>query len=81
MALGVPMPLQIISLMRAVPTAQLVLSICSERPASVLQTTGTANNWRPLKNTYGAVWEGSQLSNLPLDLQVTKANGTSVVLR
>jgi expansin (peptidoglycan-binding protein) len=44
------------------------------------RTTGTANNWRPLKNTFGAVWEGSQLSNLPLDLQVTKANGTSVVL-
>jgi expansin (peptidoglycan-binding protein) len=44
------------------------------------RTTGTANNWRPMKNTYGAVWEASQLSSLPLDLQVTKANGTLVVL-
>jgi expansin (peptidoglycan-binding protein) len=44
------------------------------------RTTGTTNNWRPLKNGYGAVWEGSQLSTLPLDLQVTKPDGSSVVL-
>eukprot|EP00878_Enallax_costatus_P004536 GHUV01004777.1.p1 GENE.GHUV01004777.1~~GHUV01004777.1.p1 ORF type:complete len:243 (+),score=69.95 GHUV01004777.1:209-937(+) len=47
-----------------------------------LRTTGnTANNWRQMKNTYGAVWEGSQLSTLPLDIQVTKTDGQTVVLR
>lgn len=49
---------------------------------AALQTTGnTANNWRQMKNAYGAVWEASLLSTLPLDMQVTKTSGETVVLR
>lgn len=44
------------------------------------RTTGTPNNWRPMQNKYGAVWEASALPSFPLDLQVTRKDGQSVVL-
>ena len=35
--------------------------------------------YAPLKNTYGAVWEASDLPPLPLDLQLTDSLGHAVV--
>ena len=32
--------------------------------------------WVPLKNTFGAVWEGSNLPPLPYDLQIASPNAT-----
>eukprot|EP00878_Enallax_costatus_P003040 GHUV01003238.1.p1 GENE.GHUV01003238.1~~GHUV01003238.1.p1 ORF type:complete len:361 (+),score=78.47 GHUV01003238.1:811-1893(+) len=44
------------------------------------RTSDSTDSWHPMKNTYGAIWEASKLSALPLDLSITKADGQSVVL-
>jgi hypothetical protein len=40
-----------------------------------------SNTWVPLKNTYGAVWEKSQLPALPFDLRLTDAQGRAITVR
>ena len=37
--------------------------------------------WIPLANTWGAVWEGSQLPQFPADIQLTNADNQSVIAR
>lgn len=44
------------------------------------RTTGSSNNWRKMENKFGAVWEASSLTAFPLDLQVTRTDGKSLVL-
>jgi hypothetical protein len=37
--------------------------------------------WRPMRNTYGANWEVSQLSSPPFDFRITNVYGQQVVLK
>lgn len=45
-----------------------------------LRPSGTAA-WQPLTNSYGAKWQISGLSQAPLDVQITGANGQVLVAK
>jgi hypothetical protein len=40
-----------------------------------------SNEWHPMTNSYGAVWEASKLPALPFDLRLTNEDGASIVLK
>jgi hypothetical protein len=40
-----------------------------------------ASEWRPMKNTYGAVFEASILPNPPFSIRITNTAGQQVVAK
>lgn len=45
-----------------------------------MHTQAGTDSFRPLRNAFGAAWEGSRLPELPWDLRLTNADGTTLVL-
>ena len=54
------------------PRCSFVVKLMMTAPAQ----TGVPGPWLPLANTYGALWEGSNLPAPPYDLQIASPNAT-----